>query len=240
LIDVLKMKNTRTAIVTGGSAGIGLAVARAFLEKGHNVYICGRQELQLNKAIYSLTEEFGNKKISGSVCDVRSLAAVSEMVELAAQHFGRIDTLINNAGISFITQFEEITPDMWADIIDTNLTGVFNCCHAALPWLKKAKGADIVNLGSRSGRYAFSGGSGYNTTKFGLQGFSEALFLDLNKFDIRVSLVAPGVVSTGFGGTTPEPWHLTPADIARVVVDVIGTDFRAAMNWVEIRPAKPQ
>jgi 3-oxoacyl-[acyl-carrier protein] reductase len=194
----------------------------------------------IKKGIHILTEEFGNNKIFGSVCDVRSLDAVSEMVELAAQRFGRIDTLINNADISFITQFEEITPDMCADIINTNLTGVFNCCHAALPWLKKAKGADIVNLGSRSGRYAFSGGSGYNTTKFGLQGFSEALFLDLNQFDIRVSLVAPGIVSTGLGGTTPEPWQMIPADIARVVVDLIGTDFRAAMNWVEIRPAKPK
>ena len=96
-----------------------------------------------------------------------------------------------------------------------------------------------MNLGSRSGRYAFRGGVGYNTTKFGLQGFSEALFLDLHSQGIRVSLVAPGTVSTGFGGTAAEDWHLQPADVAEVVADVVEADVRAAVSWVEIRPARP-
>ena len=191
------MKNSRTAIITGGTAGIGLAIARDFLSRGHNVFICGRNESRLKDALLCLTEEFGKNKIFGSVCDVRSIHSVIEMIELAAQYFGEFDVLVNNAGVAFIEPFEEITPDKWSAIIDTNLTGVFNCCRVALPWLKKAKGADIVNLGSRSGRIAFSGGTGYNTTKFGLHGFSEALFLDLCHFEIRVSLVAPGTVGTG-------------------------------------------
>ena len=233
------MKNLRTAIITGGTAGIGLATARDFLARGHNVFICGRNESSLSVALHSLAEEYGSKKIFGSVCDVRSMSSVMEMVELAAQHFGEFDVLVNNAGVAFKEPFEEITPDKWSAIIDTNLTGVFNCCQAALPWLKKADGADIVNLGSRSGRYAFSGGTGYNTTKFGLQGFSEALFLDLCKFNIRVSLVAPGTVGTGLGGTKPEPWHLAPCDVAKIIGDIISSDFRAAINWVELRPARP-
>ena len=234
------MKKIRNAIVTGGTAGIGLAVAREFLERGHNVYICGRQAGRLTTALASLTADFGNERIASSICDVRSLASVEEMVAMAGARFGQIDTLINNAGVAFVTAFEDFTPNQWQSIIDTNLTGVFNCCRAVLPWLKKAEGSDIVNLGSRSGRYSFRGGAGYNTTKFGLQGFTEALFLDLHQYGIRVSLVAPGTVATGLGGSTSEDWHLLPKDVAKVVGDVIASDARAAVNWVEIRPARPQ
>ncbi len=234
------MKKIRNAIVTGATAGIGLAVAREFLERGHNVYICGRQADRLTKALDVLTADFGNERIAGSICDVRHLSSSEEMVALAGARFGQIDTLINNAGIAFVNAFEDISPHQWQSIIDTNLTGVYNCCRAVLPWLKKVEGSDIVNLGSRSGRYSFRGGTGYNTTKFGLQGFTEALFLDLHQYGIRVSLVAPGTVATGLGGATQEDWHLLPKDVAKVVGDVIASDSRSAVNWVEIRPARPR
>lgn len=234
------MKKTRNAIVTGATAGIGLAVAREFLERGHNVYICGRQAERLTTALASLVADFGSERIAGSTCDVRSLASTEAMVAMAGTRFGGIDTLINNAGIGFVTAFEDVTPDQWQGIIDTNLTGVFNCCRAALPWLKKSDLSDIVNLGSRAGRYSFRGGTGYNTTKFGLQGFTEALFLDLHQYGIRVSLVAPGPVATDLAGSTPEDWHLSPKDVANVVGDVIAADPRAVVNWVEIRPARPR
>jgi NAD(P)-dependent dehydrogenase (short-subunit alcohol dehydrogenase family) len=230
----------RNIIITGATAGIGLAVAREFLERGHNVYICGRQPERLDAALNELSAEFDKDKVAGSLCDVRSLIEVEEMVAKANARFGQIDALINNAGIAFIAAFEDITPAQWQSIIDTNLTGVFNCCKAVLPWFKKLKTSDIVNLGSRSGRYAFAGGTGYNTTKFGLQGFTEALFLDLHKYGIRVSLVAPGTVATGLGGSKSEDWHLLPKDVAKVVGDVITSDARATVNWVEIRPARPQ
>jgi 3-oxoacyl-[acyl-carrier protein] reductase len=234
------LKKIRNAIVTGATAGIGLAVARELLVRGHNVYICGRQAERLSTALVELTADFGNERLSGSICDVRCLASVEEMVAAAGARFGQIDTLINNAGVAFVSAFEDITPNQWQDIIDTNLTGVFNCSRAALPWLKKVEMSDIVNMGSRSGRYSFRGGAGYNTTKFGLQGFTEALFLDLNQYGIRVSLVAPGTVATGLGGSKQEDWHLLPEDVAKVVGDVIASDARAAVNWVEIRPARPQ
>ncbi|MCX7177189.1 MAG: SDR family NAD(P)-dependent oxidoreductase [Proteobacteria bacterium] len=234
------MKKSRNAIITGATAGIGLAVAREFLERGHNVFICGRDSARLAAALAGLTADFGSERIAGSTCDVRSLASVEEMVAMAGARHGGIDVLVNNAGIAFVTSFESVTPDQWHDIIDTNLTGVFNCCRAVLPWLKAAGASDIVNLGSRSGRYSFRGGTGYNTTKFGLQGFTEALFLDLHQYGIRVSLVAPGTVATGLGGTVPEEWHLLPGDVAKVVGDVIAAAPRATVNWVEIRPSRPQ
>ena len=236
----MKPKKSRNAIITGSTKGIGLAIAREFLERGHNVYICGRDETNLDIALKDLSALFGSEKVRGSICDVRSLKSVEEMIKKSVGHFGSIDVLVNNAGIGFVTPFEEITPDQWAEIIDVNLTGVYNCCRATLPWLKDNKISDIVNLGSRSGRYAYAGGTGYNTTKFGLQGFTEALFLDLNQYGVRVSLVAPGIVSTGFGGSEPQDWFLSPIDVAKVVADVIASDSRANVNWVEIRPSRPQ
>ena len=236
----MKPKKSRNAIITGSTQGIGLAIAREFLERGHNVYICGRDETNLDIALKNLSALFGSEKVRGSICDVRSLKSVEEMIKKSVGHFGSIDVLVNNAGIGFVTPFEEITPDQWAEIIDVNLTGVYNCCRATLPWLKDNKISDIVNLGSRSGRYAYAGGAGYNTTKFGLQGFTEALFLDLNQYGVRVSLVAPGIVATGFGGSEPQDWFLSPGDVAKVVADIIASDSRANVNWVEIRPSRPQ
>ena len=236
----MKLKKSRNTIITGSTKGIGLAIAHEFLDRGHNVYICGRDEIKLNNALKDLAVLFGSERIDGSVCDVRSLPSVEEMVKKAGERFGSIDVLINNAGVGFVTPFDNITPDHWAEIINTNLTGVYNCCHASLPWLKKNEVSDIVNLGSRSGRYSFAGGAGYNTTKFGLQGFTEALFLDLNQYGIRVCLVAPGTVSTGFGGTESQNWFLSPNDVAIVVADIIASNARANVNWVEIRPSRPQ
>lgn len=228
----------RRAIVTGGTAGIGLAIAEALLRRGHAVFICGRDKSRLVDALSRL-RPYGENRIDGVTCDVRNLPSVEAMVAAAKDRFSGIDTLINCAGIAFITPFEEITPEQWQCIVDTNLTGVYNCCRAVVPLLKLVGYGDIVNLGSRSGRYAFRGGVGYNTTKFGLQGLSEALFLDLHPYGIRVSLVAPGTVATGLGGTAIEDWHLLPSDVANVVVDVIEADVRASVSLVEIRPARP-
>jgi 3-oxoacyl-[acyl-carrier protein] reductase len=228
----------RTAIVTGGTSGIGLAVAEALLRRGHRAFICGRDAGRLECALAQLQQN-GTAAVAGQTCDVRSLSSVESMAAEACRKFGRIDALVNCAGIGYTTPFEELAPEEWRDTIDTNLGGVYHCCRAIVPLLKAAGGGDVVNLGSRSGRYAFRGGVAYNTTKFGLQGFSEALFLDLQPSSIRVSLVAPGTVATGFGGTPVEPWHLQPIDVAQVIVQIIEADPGASLNWVELRPARP-
>ena len=237
------MGPARNVVITGGTAGIGLATAQLLLERGYGVFICGRNELRLKEALTALTTGVGADRVGGAVCDVRHLDSAQAMIESARRHLGTIDGLVNNAGIAFIKDIDELTPTMWAQIIDTNLTGVFNCCHAALPALKDAAAqtgfADIVNIGSRSGRYAFRGGAGYNTTKFGLQGMTEAMFLDLNRFGIRVGLVAPGTVGTGFGGTAPAEWHLRPQDVAKAVANMIGAENGSCLNWIEIRPSRP-
>lgn len=181
--------------------------------------------------------------IKGGLCDVRDFAAAKTMMENARRDLGGIDGLVNSAGMAFIREFSEVEPEEWREIVDTNLTGVYNCCSAALPHLKIAAGergvADIVNVGSRSGRYSFAGGTGYNATKFGLQGLTEAMFLDLSRFGVRVGLVAPGTVATGFGGTAAAEWHLQPEDVADAVASMIGARAGACINWIEMRPARP-
>jgi 3-oxoacyl-[acyl-carrier protein] reductase len=229
----------RTAIVTGGSAGIGFAIAEAMLRRGHRAFICGRDRTRLDTALAAL-DRIGPGRVAGTPCDVRDPEACLAMAEAARTAFNRVDVLVNNAGQAFVTPFDDVTPQMWRDIVDTNLTGVFNACKAVVPLLRQAGSGDIINMGSRSGRYSFRGGIGYNTTKFGLQGFTEALFLDLHQDGIRVSLVAPGTVATGLGGTEPKDWHLRPEDVGEVVVGMIEADPRACVNWVEIRPAPPK
>ncbi len=234
---------SRRIVVTGGTAGIGLAIARRLWIAGHAVFICGRDRGRLTTALRGLSGHQSRRDVTGVACDVRDLADVKQMVARAAESLGGLDGLVNSAGMAFIKDFEQIEPAMWAQIVDTNLTGVFNCCHAALPALKasakEGSPVDIINLGSRSGRYSFRGGVGYNATKFGLMGMTEALFLDLSSQGIRVGLVAPGTVATGLGGTAPADWHLQPDDVAHAVEAMLSASSRSALNWVELRPARP-
>jgi 3-oxoacyl-[acyl-carrier protein] reductase len=227
-------------VVTGGTSGIGLATAQLLMGKGNNVFICGRDPYRLERALETLGNSNASGRVAGITCDVRDMGSVEFMISAAVDQFEGINVLLNSAGIGFITPFDAMTPQQWHDVIDTNLTGVFNCCHAAFPWLKAAGHSDIVNMGSRAGRYAFAGGTGYNTTKFGLQGFTEALFLDLHQYGIRVSLVAPGPVATDMTDIDVQEWHLEATDVAKVVSDIIQAESRAAVNWVEMRPARPQ
>jgi len=231
----------RRIVVTGGTAGIGFAIAKRLLLDGHSVFICGHDAERLQAAIASLAAAAPDR-VHGKLCDVRRLQDVQDMIAAARSALGGVDGLINNAGVAFIEDFESVTPEQWSEIIDTNLTGVFNCCHAALPALKEAAlqgPSDIINVGSRSGRYSFKGGTGYNTTKFGLQGFTEALFLDLSRIGIRVGLIAPGTVATGLGGTSPQDWHLRPDHIAHAISAMLDAEANACMNWIEIRPSRP-
>lgn len=228
----------RRVLVTGGSAGIGLATAGLLLSQGCRLFVCGRREDRLSAALDRLRAGPQEGLVSGAVCDVRSAEQTDAMVQEAADFLGGLDALVNSAGVAAVAPFSDLSYDAWREMIDTNLTGVFNCCKSALPWLAKSDRADIVNLGSRAGRYAFAGGTAYNTTKFGLQGFSEALFLDVADLGIAVSLIAPGPVATGLAGAPSQDWHLQPEDVAEVIAGVLASHRRANLNWIELRPSK--
>ena len=157
--------------------------------------------------------------------------------------FGGLDILVNNAGVGEFAEVAAMTPDQWATIIDTNLTGVYNMCHAALPHLRHRRGGFIINISSLSAINPFKGGAAYCASKAGLNAFSEALMQELRYDDIRVSYVLPGSVATDFANGDPAQgadWKIAPAEVADVVLNLLRHDPRSLPSRVELRPTKPK
>jgi 3-oxoacyl-[acyl-carrier protein] reductase len=232
-----------TAIVTGGSRGIGLAIARAILADGGRVMIAGRTGRDVDEAVRSLgAGQADATRVAGSAVDVRDKAAVEALVAETARRFGGFNVLVNNAGVGAFAEVASMSDDDWARVIDTNLSGVFYCTRAAIPWLKKAGGGWIINISSLAGRNYFTGGAAYCASKAGLVAFSEALMQEVRFDNIRVSVVMPGSVATDFSGsadrTEDNAWKLAPADVAEVVADLLRHPARSLPSKVEIRPAK--
>jgi NADP-dependent 3-hydroxy acid dehydrogenase YdfG len=232
--------NIRTAVVTGGSRGIGLAIATAFADAGVNVTIAGRDAKALAAAERSLARNGAG--VLASRTDVRDYAAVEKLMSDTVARFGGIDVLINNAGVGAFAPVEEMSLEDWHRVIDTNLNAVFYCTKAALPHLRKSANAYIVTISSLAGKNWFAGGAAYCASKAGVNAFSEALMQDVRQHDIRVTYVMPGSVNTEFsfkGGKAAE-WKLTGEDIATVVLDLVRSDKRALASRIEIRPSKPR
>jgi 3-oxoacyl-[acyl-carrier protein] reductase len=230
----------KVAIVTGGTKGIGRAIARKLLDEGSRVVICSRTSKDVNRGVQELNE-MAKDRVAGTTCNVGDVEDVRKLVEFAVKRFGGIDVLINNAGVGLFADVSEITPEQWREVIDTNLTGAFYCCHSAIPHLRRRGGGYIINISSLAGKNPFKGGSAYNASKFGLNGFSEAIMQDLRYDNIRVSYIMPGSVNTRFGRSEGEQsWKLAPEDVAQVVVDLLHHDPRCLPSCVEVRPSKPK
>lgn len=232
--------NNKTAVVTGGTKGIGYAVAESLLKAGAKVFVCARNKSDLNQAIEKLSE---HGKVNGEICDVRSEEQVRMMLDECVRVFGGVDILINNAGVGFIGKtVEEMAPDKFRQTLETNLFGVFYTCHYAIPLMKKAGGGYIINISSLAGQNAHPKMAAYNASKFGLNGFSEALMQEVRADEIKVSYICPGSVNTYFGGDEPsadQAWQLQPEDIAQTVMDLLNMESRALPSKVEIRPSNP-
>lgn len=233
----------KTALVTGGTRGIGLSIAESLLERGARVLLCARKLTDVEQTVSSLRQKFG-EVVQGTVCDVAVYEQVREMFTKAEREFGGIDILINNAGIGAFKKAEETSVEEWNATIGTNLSGVFFCCREALPQLKKRGGGYIINIGSLAGKQAFAGASVYCATKFGLVGFSESLMQEVRHDHIRVSYVMPGSVNTSFGQHREQDqastWKLLPEDVAQVVISLLEMNPRALPSRVELRPSEPQ
>jgi NAD(P)-dependent dehydrogenase (short-subunit alcohol dehydrogenase family) len=230
----------KIAIVTGGSRGIGFAIASALASRGASVTICGLDAAHLAEAGARLAKVAPGGAVQTCRADVRDYAQVSKLLEASVLRFGGLDILVNNAAIGKFSLVSETPPDDWQAMIETNLSGVFHCCHAALPHLRRRGGGWIINISSLAGTNAFAGAAGYSATKAGLNAFSEALMQEVRQDDIRVSYIMPGSVSTGFGGHGTADWKLAPEDVAQVVVDLIEHPRRSLPSRVEIRPSKPR
>jgi len=230
----------KAAVITGGTKGIGLAIAESLLRNGSSVFICGRSKRDLAAALERL-RAIGDA--AGETCDVRSEDQVRQMLAEAERVFGGVDILVNNAGIGIMGKtVEEITGDEFRQTIETNLLGVFYACHHAIPMMKRRGGGYIFNISSLAGQNAHPKMAAYNASKFGLNGFSEALMQEVRQDNIKVSYICPGSVNTYFGGDTPsddKAWQLQPEDIAQTVISLLEMDPRALPSKVEIRPSKP-
>jgi 3-oxoacyl-[acyl-carrier protein] reductase len=234
--------NGKSAIVTGGSRGIGLAIARALANEGADVVITGTDQKRLDAAHAGLTAGRGDAlRVVAVRADVRQSAEATRLVDIAVERFGGVDVLVNNAGVGTFTDVATMSIDQWRRVIETNLDGVFYCCHAAIPQLKKRGGGWIVNISSLAGKNAFPGGAAYCASKAGLNAFSEALMQEVRHDGIRVSYVMPGSVRTEFssGDGPGTDWKLAPEDVAEVVVDLIRHPARSLPSRVEIRPSRP-
>jgi 3-oxoacyl-[acyl-carrier protein] reductase len=235
----------KVAIVTGGSRGIGLAIARALVADGVRVAITGRTPSDLSAARLSLERAApgGLDVVETVTADVRRYAEAERAVAATVARFGGLDILINNAGVGVFAEVADMTSDQWAEVIDTNLTGVYNACHAALPHLHKRGGGFIINISSLASTNPFKGGAAYCASKAGLNAFSEALMQELRYSDIRVSYVMPGSVATEFAKEDPAngaDWKIAPAEVSDVVLNLLRHDPRSLPSRVELRPTKPK
>ena len=228
------------AIVTGSSKGIGLAIARAFVERGDEVAVSARSAAELEGAAGLLGHA---DRVLTVPADVRDPADAERLVAETVRRFGGLDVLVNNAGVGRFANVADMSIDDWRQVLDTNLSGVFYCTRAALPEMRRRGGGYIINISSLAGKNAFTGGAAYCASKAGLDQFSEALMQEVRHDNIRVSCVMPGSVATGFGGhqvSDAESWKLAPEDVARVVVDLISHDARSLPSRVELRPSRPR
>lgn len=230
----------KIAVVTGGTKGIGRAIAQSLLSAGAKAFICARSKSELRRALEDLSA-YG--RVEGEVCDVRSETQVRMMLEECVRLFGGVDVLINNAGIGIIGKtVEEMTAEEFEQTLQTNLFGVFYACHYAIPLMKKRGGGYIINISSLAGQNAHPQMAAYNASKFGLNGFTEALMQEVRADNIKVTAICPGSVNTYFGGDRPsdeKSWQIQPDDIAQIVIDLLNFNERALPSKIEIRPSKP-
>jgi NAD(P)-dependent dehydrogenase (short-subunit alcohol dehydrogenase family) len=233
----------KVAVITGGSRGIGLATARALLQQGASVAITGTNPATLKAGRDELLSDAAAGRIVSELADVRDYGAVEAALGRIDSALGGIDILVNNAGVGVFKPVADMTVDEWHTVMDTNLTGVFYCCHAALPYLRKRGGGWIINISSLASRNAFVNGAAYCASKSALNAFSEALMQEVRYEGIRVAYVLPGSVNTSFGGgvlsNTKAQGALLPDDVAQVIGDLVAHPSRSLPSRVEIRPSQP-
>ena len=230
----------KVALVTGSTRGIGRAIAESLAAAGASVAVSARREKDVSETVAAMTQNGWD--VLGSACDVRRYDEVTALMAYVADEASGLDILVNNAGVGIFGSIAELSPESWDQVIGTNLTGVFYCSHAALPYLKKRGGGAIINISSLAGKNAFKGGAAYNASKFGLEGLSEAMMLDLRYQNIKVAYVMPGSVATEFAGRGSgdgDDWRLSSEDVAEVVMGILAQDHRALASRVELRPFQP-
>ena len=226
------------AYITGGSKGIGYGVAEKLIAAGMKVAISGRTLKTTTKAADYLGDD---DQVLALESDVTVLGDEKKAVQAVLDKWGQVDVVLANAGVGHFAAVDEMSEEQWHSMINTNLNGVFHTLKASVEALKKSKGY-YMTLASLAGTNFFASGAGYNATKFGVVGFTQAAMLDLRKYDIKVSTIMPGSVATHFNDNEPsekDAWKIQPEDIGELVVDLLKMHPRTLPSKVEVRPTRP-
>lgn len=227
-----------TAYITGGTKGIGRGMAQALLDAGLYVAISGRDIEMVQKVAQELGKE---DRVLGVKSDVRNFEDEVAAIDMIARKFGKVDVVIANAGLGTFNSIEELSIDEWNQMIDTNLTGVFHTLKASVQQLIQNRGY-FISVASLAGINFFAGGSGYNASKFGVVGFTQAAMLDLRNKDVKVTTILPGSVTSHFNNHTPDEtkdhWKIQPDDMGQLVVDILKMNPNVLPSKIEIRPTK--
>lgn len=232
----MDLKN-KVVYITGGSKGIGLGVAKVLLDVGMRVVISGRNSKSLEVA----ASQLNNNNLFTVVSDVSKIEDEVEAVKQIMAKWGQVDVVLANAGVGHFAPIDELSVEEWNDMINTNLNGVFYTLKASLNALKKSSGY-YITLASLAGTNFFPTASGYNATKFGVVGFTQAVMLDLRKYGIKVSTIMPGSVATHFNDHEPseqDAWKIQPEDIGNLVLDLLRMHPRTLPSKIEVRPSRP-
>lgn len=232
----------KRAVVTGASRGIGLAVAQALAAEGAHVALCARDEKSLTSAVEKIRQQHPAAKLATHPADVSDSRQVAEFFSFVDKELGGLDILVNNAGFGIFRATGELTVEEWDRVIGTNLSGAFYCSREALERFERSRAGFIINISSLAGKNPFAGGAAYNASKFGMNGFSEAMMLDHRSDNVRVSYIMPGSVATHFAGNEPgkADWKIAPEDIAEIVLAVLRMPERTLISRIEVRPSRPQ
>ncbi|QAR31014.1 SDR family oxidoreductase [Ornithobacterium rhinotracheale] len=229
----------KVAYITGGTKGIGFGVAKYLIEQGMRVAISGRKLEDAQAAAKKLSAD--ETRVLGLSSDVSSLVSEEKAVQEVLAKFGQLDVVLANAGVGHFAPVDELTPEQWNQMINTNLNGAFHTLKASVEALKASKGY-YISLASLAGTNFFANASGYNASKFGVVGFTQAAMLDLRKYDIKVSTIMPGSVATEFNNHVPsdsDAWKIQPEDIGQIVWDLLKMNPRTLPSKIEVRPSKP-
>lgn len=228
----------KISLITGGSRGIGLAIAQRLAQMGSEVAICARNEEKLGGAAREI-ERTGVRVLTSAI-DVRHPMEVNSFVETAQATLGDIDIVVNNAGIGIFGPGHQATEEQWDSVLDTNLKSVFLVCRAIAPAMIRRRTGHIINIASLAGKNAFAGGAVYCASKWGLLGFTQCLAEDLRGFGIRVSAICPGSVATEFSphvGKDPAKM-LQADDVAHAVETIVTQSPESFISEILMRPTQ--
>jgi len=233
--------NGRVVVVTGGSTGIGRAVATRFAEEGCRVAVCARSEETLREAEAAIRAAGG--EALAVVADVAREDDVGRLRDEVASRLGPASILVNNAGIGVFGSILDLGTADYDRVFDTNVKGVFLCTRAFAPDMVDAGDGVIVNVASIAGKNHFAGGSIYAASKHAVLGMSKCAMLDLRSKGVRVLAICPGSVATPFfdgTGRTPDPAKVLSAeDVAETVLHAVRMSDRGTLSEIEIRPVDP-